>query len=81
MAIGNSTLFGDVQISKIAQNSQVNIFFGEGTVVWVPYMWLFWQIKGDILHAMTNWPWFEKAKSDPRFEAFLVRAKEMAGLK
>lgn len=80
MSVGNPALFENVRISKIAPNNNVYICFEDGTEVWTPYMWLFWQIKGDIFHALTTWPWFENVKSHPRYAEFLARAKEMAGI-
>ncbi len=81
MSVGNPTLFGDAKISKVAKDCVVNIFFEDGTAVWTPYLWLFWQIKSDIFNAMIKWPWFDDVREDERYVKLLSRAKEMAELK
>jgi hypothetical protein len=63
------------------KNCEVNIFFENGTKVWTPYLCLFWQNSNDILHAMTNWPWFDGVREDRRYIELLERAKELAGTK
>ncbi len=79
--VGNPDVFDRATVNKLGKGSCVDIRFEDGKTVWAPYPWLFWQGSMNIFKAMTTWPWFEKAKSDPRFEVFLARAKEMAGLK
>ncbi len=81
MEVGNPALFGNAKISKIEKNCEVNIFLENGTKVWIPYLWLFWQNSNDILHAMTNWPWFDGVREDRRYIELLERAKELAGTK
>ena len=61
--------------------SNPNIFFEDGTSVWTPYLWLFWQNKGDIFNAMTKWPWFDNVREDERYAKLLAKAKEMAEAK
>lgn len=81
METGSPTLFENAKISKIEKNCVVNIFFEDGTSVWTPYLWLFWQIKGDIFNAMTKWPWFDNVREDERYAKLLAKAKEMAEAK
>ncbi len=81
MDVGNPELFENAKITKMDKNCEVNIFFEDGTEVWTPYLWLFWQNSNDILHAMTNWPWFDSVREDERYIKLLARAKEMAGKK
>ena len=81
METGSPTLFENAKISKIEKNCVVNIFFEDGTSVWTPYLWLFWQIKDDIFNAMTKWPWFDNVREDERYAKLLAKAKEMAEAK
>lgn len=81
MEVGNPALFENAKMSKMERNCEVNIFFENGTKVWTPYLWLFWQNSKDILHAMTNWPWFDGVREDRRYIELLERAKELAGTK
>lgn len=78
MSVGNPAIFGEVYVNKDDQKHVVNITFADGHTVWTPYLWLFWQLKGDILCALTQWPWFEAVKEDPRYTAALARAQVMA---
>ena len=78
MDVGNPALFGNAKISKTDESCVVNIFFDDGTTVWTPYLWLFWQLKDDIACAMTKWPWFINVREDERYVDLLARAKEMA---
>lgn len=81
METGSPTLFENAKIPKIEKNCVVNIFFEDGTSVWTPYLWLFWQNKGDIFNAMTKWPWFDNVREDERYAKLLAKAKEMAEAK
>lgn len=78
MDVGNHTVFGGATVSKAGENHRVDIHFPDGFSEWTPYLWLFWQLKGDILWALTKWSWFEKVKDDPRYLDALERAKKMA---
>lgn len=78
MSAGNPTIFGEVYVNKDDQKHVVNITFADGHTVWTPYLWLFWQLKGDILCALTQWPWFDTVKEDPRYIAALARAQVMS---
>ena len=78
METGFPILFENATISKADQNCVVHIFFEDGTSVWTPYLWLFWQIKGDIFDAMTKWSWFDRVREDSRYQTLLARAKELA---
>lgn len=80
MTVGNSEIFGNVKINKDNAKHIVKIFFEDGYKVWTPYLWLFWQLPGDIYVAMTQWPWFDLVREDKRYIGFLDRAKAMAGL-
>ena len=44
------------------------------------YLWLFWQLKGDIYHGMTRWPWFDGVREDPRYATLLEKARILAEL-
>ena len=78
MAVGNPDAFGEVYINKNGSDSIVHIHFTDGHTVWTPYLWLFWQLKGDIQTALTYWPWFDGVKDDPRYAEALARARAMA---
>ncbi|MBQ3153949.1 MAG: helix-turn-helix transcriptional regulator [Clostridia bacterium] len=78
MAVGNSAIFGKVKINKDNNKHIVKIHFEDGHTVWTPYLWLFWQLKGDIYAAMTQWPWFDAVREDKRYLDFLKRAKDLA---
>lgn len=78
MAVGNSAIFGNVTINKDDGSHIVKIYFEDGHKVWTPYLWLFWQLKGDIYVALTQWPWFDAVREDTRYLDFLKRAKTLA---
>ena len=78
MTVGNPDVFGEVSVNKSDTDYIVNITFADGHTVWTPYLWLFWQLKGDILTALTQWPWFDGVKDDPRYAEALARARAMA---
>ena len=78
MSVGNPAVFGEVYVNKDDQKHVVNITFADGHTVWTPYLWLFWQLKGDIRCALTQWPWFDSVKNDPRYAAALAQAQVMA---
>ena len=78
MTVGNPDAFGEVSVNKSDTDYIVNITFADGHTVWTPYLWLFWQLKGDILTALTQWPWFDGVKDDPRYTEALARARAMA---
>ena len=78
MTVGNPDAFGEAYINKSGDDYIVNIRFADGHTVWTPYLWLFWQLKGDILTALTQWPWFDGVKDDPRYTEALARARAMA---
>ncbi len=80
MAVGNSAIFGNVTINKDDDKHIVKIHFEDGHKVWTPYLWLFWQLKGDIYAAMTQWPWFDAVREDKRYLDYLKRAESMANL-
>ena len=48
-----------------------------GKKVWTPYIWLFWQLPGDIHWALTKWKWFDRVKDDERYLQALAHAEEM----
>ena len=78
MTVGNPDVFGEVSVNKSDTDYIVNITFADGHTVWTPYLWLFWQLKGDILTALTQWSWFDGVKDDPRYTEALTRARAMA---
>lgn len=78
MTVGNPNAFGEVYVNKNGSDSIVHIHFADGHTVWTPYLWLFWQLKGDIQTALTYWPWFNGVKDDPRYAEALARARAMA---
>ena len=78
MTVGNPNAFGEVYVNKNGSDSIVHIHFADGDTVWTPYLWLFWQLKGDIQTALTYWPWFNGIKDDPRYAEALARARAMA---
>ena len=78
MTVGNPDAFGEAYINKSGDDYIVNIRFADGHTVWTPYLWLFWQLKGDILTALTQWPWLDGVKDDPRYAEALTRARAMA---
>ena len=77
MDVGNPALFENAKINKNDRSNVVYIHFQDGTKIWTPYMWLFFQLKSDIKRAMTNWPWFDGAREDERFIKLYQRAKEL----
>ena len=81
MSVGNEAAFGNATINKEDPNHSTDIRFEDGKTVWAPYLWLFWQIKGDIFNAMTKWPWFDNVHEDERYAKLLAKAKEMAEAK
>ena len=79
MAVGCPAAFGGAAVSKWSSDDySVYIYQEDGNRIWTPYLWLFWQLKGDIYHGMTKWPWFDTVKEDPRYLALLERAKKLA---
>jgi len=78
MTVGNPDAFGEAYINKNGSDSIVHIHFTDGHTVWTPYLWLFWQLKGDMQTALTYWPWFDGVKDDPRYIEALTRARAMA---
>ncbi len=92
MDVGCPAVFGGAQVTKCSsEDYMVYIVFpgdsptdadtdlsAKGRKVWTPYLWLFWQLKGDIAHAMMKWSWFDGVKEDPRYTALLEKAKKMA---
>lgn len=79
MDAGAPQAFGGAKITKWDNTAcTVHVHFADGTKVWTPYLWLFWQLRGDIFCAMTQWSWFEGVKEDPRYIAILERAKKLA---
>lgn len=81
MSVGNFALFGNTRISKVAKKYEIYIHFEDGSTVWCPYLWLFWQIWNDIERAMSNWPWFDHVREDARFLSAYKKAQEMANSK
>lgn len=84
--------FGGAVINKCGSSSPyiVNITMPDGTVIWCPYLWLFWQQGKDIERALdgaemtdksgrpeTGWVWFEKVKADSRYLSALERARKL----
>lgn len=81
MDVGCETVFGGAKISKFNNESNtVYIYFKNGKKVWTPYLWLFWQLRGDIYAAMNQWRWFDSVKKDTRFCKLYERAKQLAGM-
>lgn len=79
MDVGCEDVFGKAVINKVVSPNYISdIKFEDGYTVWAPYLWLFWQLKGDILNAMTKWPWFDSVRDDARYIALLKRAERMA---
>ena len=54
--------------------------YPDGSEMWTPTVWLFWQLPGDIHSGMTKWPWFDNLKDDPRYLALLERAERLGGI-
>ena len=79
MEVGSPAVFGGAQIIKCEHSHVVNIYMPDGTVIWCPYLWLFWQLPNDIERAMSNWPWFDCARGDPRYLTLYEKAKRLAG--
>ncbi len=70
-------IYGD---AKIAKNGDT-VYYKNGSSVWTPYLWLFWQRKNDIYKALTQWPWLKNVKDDERYQAAIRRSKNMAEIK
>jgi len=80
MDAGEAAVFGGAKITKWDSTAcTVHVHFSDGTRVWTPYLWLFWQLRGDIYGAMIRWPWFDGVKEDPRYVRLLEEAKKLAG--
>ncbi len=78
MDAGDRELFGEAKISKIDSGYVVNIFFADGSSVWMPDLCLFWQAESDIERAMSNWPWLDAVRSDERYKNLYAKAVAMA---
>ncbi len=78
MEVGCPDVFGSAMINKWDDSHCIYIWQADGSKTWTPYLWLFWQLKGDICHGMTKWPWFDTVREDPRYRALLERAKKLA---
>lgn len=74
LKLGNAGAFGEAEIEKDGDST---IRYADGTTHWAPYLWLFWQLKGDIYCALCKWKWFEDVKDDPRYLDALERARIM----
>ena len=73
---GCRKIWGD---AKIAKNDSY-VKYPDGSEMWTPTVWLFWQLPGDIHSGMTKWPWFDNVKDDPRYLALLERAEKLGGI-
>ena len=80
MDVGCPEVFGGAQVSKWDDSCSVYIHQADGRKTWTPYLWLFWQLKGDIYHGMTRWPWFDGVREDPRYATLLEKARILAEL-
>jgi len=80
MDVGCPEVFGGAQVSKWDDSCSVYIYQTDGKKTWTPYLWLFWQLKGDIYHGMTRWPWFDGVREDPRYATLLEKARILAEL-
>ena len=81
MDAGCPDAFGGAKIIKWDNTDcTVHICFADGTKVWTPYLWLFWQLKGDIECAMRTWCWFDGVKEDARYRTLYEKAKKLAGI-
>ena len=78
MNVGCDDVFGGAKITKFNKNYTVEVHFKDGKKVWTPYLWLFWQLRGDILVAMSQWRWFDNVKEDERYKELYERAKILA---
>jgi len=65
--------------AKIAKNDSY-VKYPDGSEMWTPTVWLFWQLPGDIHSGMTKWPWFDNVKDDPRYLTLLERAEKLGGI-
>lgn len=74
LKLGNAGAFGEAEIEKDGDST---IRYADGTTHWSPYLWLFWQLKGDIYCALCKWKWFDGVKDDPRYLDALERARIM----
>ena len=80
MDAGCHDVFGGAKITKWdSEKSTVEIYFEDGRKEWTPYLWLFWQLRGDIFAAMSQWRWFDSVKEDQRFGELYEKAKKLAG--
>ncbi|MBE6672647.1 MAG: helix-turn-helix transcriptional regulator [Ruminococcaceae bacterium] len=80
MDVGCHDVFGGAKITKWdSEKCTVEIYFEDGRNVWTPYLWLFWQLRGDIFAAMSQWRWFDSVKEDQRFGELYEKARELAG--
>ncbi len=81
MDVGSPEAFGGAKISKWDNTSYtVYLYLEDGRKTWTPYLWLFWQLRGDIYAAMEKWCWFDGVKDDPRYKTLLEKAKSLAGI-
>jgi len=78
MNVGCDDVFGGAKITKFNKNYTVEVHFKDGKKEWAPYLWLFWQLRGDILVAMSQWRWFDNVKEDERYKELYERAKILA---
>ncbi len=81
MDVGCPDVFGGAKVTKYnSEDYTVDIVFPDGKKVWTPYLWLFWQLRGDIAGAMMKWTWFDGVKEDARYGVMLEKAKTLAGI-
>lgn len=78
MDTGAPELFGGAKITKNDSKNVDYICFPDGSTVWIPYLWLFWQLKDDILNALDTWEWFCPVRESSRFEEARRRAEKLA---
>lgn len=76
MDLGCHEIWGGAEIAK--NDSYVK--YPDGSEMWTPDMWLFWQLPSDIHSGMTKWPWFDGVKDDPRYLILLERAEKLCGI-
>lgn len=70
-------IYGDANIAKNGDT----VYYKNGSSLWTPYLWLFWQHKNDIYQALIGWPWFENVKDDERYQNAIGRSKNIAEIK
>ena len=55
MDAGCDAVFGGAKIEKFDRESYtVHIHFQNGKKVWIPYLWLFWQLPGVFLPVLSG---------------------------